>query len=106
MTDIISIFLNYVETDLDYGECAWFAKELFEDGCRKILLSTRCPGNYNDWINGSDRYVTIYVDEWLEMINTYLNPFDTDIHRGQSGYISRETRPTGKIYSVKRSICG
>ena len=33
------------------------------------------PANYNDAIKGLS-YVSIYVDEWITMINEKLNPYD------------------------------
>ena len=101
LTDLITIFLNYVETDLDYGECAWFAKELFKMDIENITFHT-LPGKYDDYIHQGTRnvsYVTIYVDEWLEMINTYLNPFDKPITESNLNILTRDPS-TGKIYST------
>ena len=97
VTDLISVFLKYVETDLDYGECAWFAKELMKMDSEDIQFHT-LPGNYNDTVNGRS-YVTIYVDEWLEMINTYLNPFNVDIQESNLDILTRDPE-TNKIYST------
>jgi len=36
------------------------------------------PGNTTDRINGLS-YVTVFVDQWLEMVNERLNPFNEEI---------------------------
>ena len=36
------------------------------------------PGNYNGMMNKLS-YVFLYPDQWLECINTYINPYDVAI---------------------------
>ena len=103
ISEILSIFLNYVETDLNYGECAWFAKELLKMDAENINFHTM-PGKYDDYIGGRS-YVTIYVDQWLEMINTYLNPFDRDIEEENLNVLTRDPS-TGRIYSTSGQYAG
>lgn len=103
ITEIISIFLEDVDTDLDYGECAWFAKELLKMDMENISFHT-LPGKYDDSVGGKS-YVTIYVDQWLEMINTYLNPFDTDIKESNLNVLTRDP-DTRKIYSTSGKYAG
>jgi len=97
IADIISIFLKYVKTDLDYGECAWFAKELLKLNMDNVHFYTM-PGKYNDYVLGKS-YVTITVDEWIEMINTTINPFDKPIKEENLNILTRDPK-TNKIYST------
>jgi len=75
--DIISIFLNYVETDLTLLNLIGFAQLFLRMDAENINFAT-LPGDYNAWLVGGS-YVTIYVDEWLEMVNELLNPWYEDI---------------------------
>ncbi|MCL2408535.1 MAG: LCP family protein [Oscillospiraceae bacterium] len=75
--DIISIFLNYVETDLTSGNLVAFARHFLRMDSENVNFAT-LPGDYTAWIAGVS-YVTVYVDEWLEMVNEMLNPFYADI---------------------------
>ena len=73
LTTLIDIVVNDVKTSLDLGQCTWLAGELLKMDAENIQFLTM-PGNYNDYYNGRN-YVTVDIDGWLEMLNTYLNPF-------------------------------
>ena len=77
ITSMANIFLNYVKTDLNLDNVIWFAQELFKLDAENISFDT-IPANTNDSVNGRS-YVTIYVKEWLELINEKLNPFSVPI---------------------------
>ena len=92
ITSIVDIFLNYVETDLTAGNLAWFAKEFYKADSENINFYT-LPGNYGDSVKQGSQwvsYVTIYVDEWLEIINAHLNPFYDDITAGELNILTRD----------------
>ena len=74
--DIARIFLNYVETDLTIGQTVWFALEMLKMDAENVHFHM-LPGNTND-SHRRVSYVTIWVDEWLEMVNAYLNPFSEE----------------------------
>lgn len=104
---LADIFLNYVETDLTYGEIIWLAKEFFKVDSQNIEFMT-LPGDYEDacyhggkWVS----YVTIYVDKWLEMINTHLNPFEEDITIDNVDIYTRD-QSTGKLYTTTGVFAG
>ena len=103
ITTLADIFLSDVETDLSYGEIIWFAKELLKLDTENITFHT-LPANYGDSVYGSS-YVTIYVDEWLDMINEYLNPFDEDIELSNLNVLTRN-QSTGQIYSTSGVYAG
>jgi len=85
--DLISIFLNYVETDLTVGNLIYLSRAFLRMDAENVHFETM-PGNYNDRINGLS-YVTIYVDEWLELLNERLNPFEDDIMREELSILTR-----------------
>ncbi len=73
----IDIFEEYVETNMSTANLAFFARQFLMCKSEDINFHT-LPGNYGDSIKGLS-YVSIYLDEWLEMVNTYLNPYDQDV---------------------------
>lgn len=101
ITTLANVFINNVDTDLKLGHVIWLAKECLKLDPENITFH-KLPGNYNDWINGS--YVTIYVDEWLEMINTYLNPFDEPIEESNLNILTRNS--SGMLYSTSGIYAG
>ncbi len=100
LSSLANVFLNYVETDLDYGEVIWFAQEFMKINGADITFHT-LPGNYGgtvyqggQWVS----YVMIYPDEWLEMVNTYLNPFEEEITLDDVSILTEDEN--GTIYST------
>jgi len=102
--DIISIFLNYVETDLSFGNLLWFAQSFLRMDAENVHFATM-PGNYNDRINGLS-YVTIFVDEWLEMLNEMLNPFDEDITREELSILTRSGGSNSQLIVTDGNFAG
>jgi LCP family protein required for cell wall assembly len=105
-TDVINVFLNYVDTDLTYGNLIWLAQEFFKVDAENIHFYT-LPGNYGDSIyQGGDwiSYVTINVDELLPLINEYLNPFDEDIVKEDLNILTRDEY--GNLYSTSGYYAG
>lgn len=72
----IEIFQQYVKTDLDSGNLAFFARQFLTMDREKISFST-LPGEGVGVLGGS--YYAIDPDGWLEIVNTRLNPFTQDI---------------------------
>jgi LCP family protein required for cell wall assembly len=103
ISTLISIFLNDVDTDLTNGNCVWLAQEFFKMNMDDIEFMTM-PGNYNDSVYGGS-YVTIYIDEWLDMINTYLNPFYEEITVKDQDILTRDP-DSGRIYATSGVYAG
>ncbi|MCL2368815.1 MAG: LCP family protein, partial [Oscillospiraceae bacterium] len=70
--EIVQIFIEYVETDLSFGNLAWFATRLMYIESEDITFHT-IPSRL-DYVNGTS-YVIIELEPWLEMVNAYFNPF-------------------------------
>ncbi len=96
ISDLANLFLNYVDTDLTYGNIIWFAQEFFRIGLSDINFST-LPANYWATINGLS-YVCIYPDEWIEMINEKINPFEEDIELSDLNILTMDS--SGRVYST------
>ncbi len=77
LDDYIKIFQEYVKTDLSTGNMTWFAKEVLKLNMENIRFHTM-PTNPSVMIYGFS-YGTVLVDEWMEMLNEYLNPYDQPI---------------------------
>jgi LCP family protein required for cell wall assembly len=71
--NIADIFFNHVVTDADPSYLIYFAREFFRMDSENVNFYIM-PGFYNDSYDGKS-YVTIHVDDWLDMVNEKLNPF-------------------------------
>lgn len=74
--EIARIFSERVRTDLGLGHLLWFAMRLMDVDREDIHFLT-IP-NYEARIRGLD-YQVIVLEEWLEMINAYLNPHPFEV---------------------------
>lgn len=77
VSSYVQIFSDYVDTDLSVGNLAWFGTEMFSIGLENINFMT-LPGDGQGWYKGGSYYI-LYPDEVLTMVNTYLNPYSTDL---------------------------
>jgi LCP family protein required for cell wall assembly len=89
ITDIANIFINYVKTDLTLQNVIWLASEMYKLDPENISFTTM-PANYNDYARGRS-YVTIYVDEWLELLNSKLNPFLEPLRADELSILTRNS---------------
>lgn len=76
---IYDIVMSSVDTDLSLGNIAYFATEFLKLSSEDISFMT-LPGKPDGSVYG-ESYVIPYIDEWLEMVNEYLNPFTVEITR-------------------------
>ena len=94
---LADIFINDVQTDLDIPSLVYFAGKAKSMTKENFTFQT-VPGNYYDRFTVNGRtvsYVTIYVDQWLEMINEYLNPTAEEITRQN---VSIAYKSGGNVY--------
>lgn len=77
LNKLIDIYEKEVITNLSAGNVMFYVKEFLKLDESAIGFET-IPANYNGVKNGMS-YVFIYVDEWLEYLNTWLNPYTTEI---------------------------
>ena len=104
ITEIANIFLKYVKIDsgLNLGSLIWFGKEFLKMEPDGIGFNTM-PGNYNERING-DSYVSIYLDEWFELLNEYINPYVDDITLENVSILTRGS--DGRLYATDGNRAG
>jgi LCP family protein required for cell wall assembly len=90
------IVLDNAKTNLSYGNMQWYAKEFFKMSADDISFMT--VPNTGCYIRRYS-YVSINVDEWMTMVNTYLNPTDTPITK-ENCNILYQIRPEGNSTSI------
>ena len=99
---LAQIYTEYVDTNLTTSNVIWYAKEFLKLDSEDITFQT-LPGNYNDSINGGS-YVSIYVDEWIEMVNSCLNPYTEDVTVENLDILTRNS--SGNLYATSGTIQG
>lgn len=74
--DLVGVFQENVDTNLTTSNIMWYAKEMLKLKSGSISFFTAANTTYT--YNGGS-YVTLNVDQWLEQINLYINPYNQDI---------------------------
>ena len=74
--EFVNIIVRYVKTNLALEGLLWLGAEFAKMDSENINF-TLLPGNYGDSVGGVS-HVTIYIDEWLEVVNERLSPFTED----------------------------
>lgn len=93
------IFKEYVDTDLTLGNLIWYLQQFMKLDAEDINFYTM-PGNGLESVLGLS-YVSIYPDEWVDMINQYLNPLKEDVQVGQLSIMTRNAN--GDLYMTDGS---
>ena len=80
---MVEVFKENVETDLSIGNLAWFAQKALELGSANKVTFHTLPANYLECYSRTQHnyqsYVTFKPSELVSMVNTYLNPYNSDI---------------------------
>ena len=76
LPQMINIVLENTDTNLTSGNMAFYAQEFLKLDGENIHFYTM-PHESVEIRGGS--YVSIQIEEWLDMINTCLNPFTVDV---------------------------
>ena len=77
LNKLIDIYEKDVTTNLSAGNVMFYVKEFLKLDESAISFET-IPANYSGTKNGMS-YVFIHVDEWLDYLNTWLNPYTEEI---------------------------
>ena len=72
--NIASSVWDKCETDLSIGNVQWYIQEFMKMSLENISFYTAPTDNC---MVQETAYVTLRADEWVEMVNQKLNPFDT-----------------------------
>ena len=102
LSALAQIYKDYVDTNLTTGNIVWYAKEFLKLDAEDITFQTM-PGNYTDSINGLS-YVTIYINDWIAMINSSLNPYLEDVAVEHLDILTRSE--WGNLYATTGYIRG
>ena len=71
-------FLKYVKTDLTLGNLIWLANQALSMGGMDAISFATLPGDGAGWYKGMSVYA-LDPEQVLEMTNSMLNPYATDI---------------------------
>lgn len=100
--EFINIFTEYVITNMDTSNLAFFARQFLMCSSEDITFQT-IPANYNDAIKGLS-YVSIDIDGWLEVINECLNPYDQPVTEANVNILTHSIN--SGFYSTTGTIAG
>ncbi len=100
--DYAEIFKTYVTTDLSLGNIVWYGQEMLKLSPSDISFATM-PANYNDSVRGLS-YCTIYLDRWVAMINSTLNPYVAPVKAENLNVLTRDE--DGNLYATAGAIAG
>jgi len=87
VTNLADAFFKNVRTSIPLNNLAWFGLRFLELSSENISFDV-LPGNTLDSVAGTS-YVTVYVDEWLEIVNTQLSPFSAEITPSDVSILTR-----------------
>jgi len=85
--ELAGVLINNVETNLRQSDLIWLGKEFMKLSTDDISFHMM-PGNASDSVS-SQSYVSIYVDEWLDLVNEKLNPFYNDVATNDVSILTR-----------------
>ena len=94
VAELARIFIKYVKTDMELGHLIWFGNEFLKLNAESINFHV-LPGNYMEYIEQM-WYVSVYVDEWLEIINEYISPYQEEIMPEDVSILTRDSN--GYLY--------
>ena len=102
---LVRIYERDVITNLSSGNVMYFLKEFLKMDEESIVFDT-VPANYGGEVQGMS-YVIIYLGQWLDYLNAYLNPFNEPITANNLDLIyadsnGRLTATTGTIRGSDR----
>ena len=103
LTKIFDIYEKRVDTNVSLGNLAYFAQEFMKIDAENITFHT-IPGRGDGYVFNLSYYLAD-IDEWLVMLNEYLNPFDTEITRDNINMISYDM-DTGEWDMTQGYIAG
>ena len=94
VSEFARLFINYVKTDIELSHLIWFGNEFLK--LKMDDINFYIPeGNYSDYTE-EFWYVTIYLDEWLELINDKISPYQEEIRPEDVSILTRDSN--GYLY--------
>lgn len=102
VNEFAQIWKDYVKTDLSVGNMVWYGLEFLKLDSSSIDFMT-LPADYNDYAFNMACCI-IKLDEWLEMINTKLSPYEEEITENVLNVFTRDEY--GNLYATSGVILG
>ena len=99
---LVRIYERDVITNLSTGNVMFFLKEFLKLDEENIVFDT-IPANYGGEVHGMS-YVIIYLNQWLDYLNAYLNPFQEAITTSNLDLIY--ANDNGKLTATTGTIRG
>lgn len=99
---LVRIYERDVITNLSTGNVMFFLKEFLKLSDENIVFDT-IPANYGGEVHGMS-YVIIYLNQWLDYLNAYLNPFNEPITTSNLDIIYADNN--GNLTSTTGAIRG
>lgn len=99
---LVQIYERDVITNLSTGNVMFFLKEFLKLSDENIVFDT-IPANYGGEVHGMS-YVIIYLNQWLDYLNAYLNPFNEPITTSNLDIIYADNN--GNLTSTTGAIRG
>jgi LCP family protein required for cell wall assembly len=93
ITTMADIFINHVRTNIQLNHLVWIGREMLKVNADNINF-TILPGTIDNV--GVQSYITILVDEWLEIVNTKISPFYDDFTAEDLSILTRG--PDRRLY--------
>jgi len=93
VANLAEIFLKYIKTDIPLNNLLWFGREFLHVKGEDINF-TIMPHALESVAGGS--YVSIKLDEWLEIVNTKLSPLSREITANDVSILTRG--PDRRLY--------
>ncbi|MGN1002233.1 MAG: LCP family protein [Oscillospiraceae bacterium] len=98
---LIDIIQKNVDTNMTANNLAFFAREFLFLDKEKITFHT-LPGDGISIRGGS--YYEVRTDEWIEMVNTYLNPYYEDITRDNLDILDYVNSTIGAVSTTGETV--
>jgi len=86
VTDMVDIFFRNVKTNIPLNLLVGYGTEFLKMNNDNIRFHMM-PGAIDSV--GAQSYITILVDEWLELVNEFFNPFDEEITVHNTSILTR-----------------
>lgn len=102
LMNIVSAVLDKCETDLSMGNIQWYIEKFLGMSLDNVEFGT--APTTGAMIQGKGQnpvaYVFLNVDEWMEMVNSSLNPYDTEIRKENCSivYWTKDPALQGNFY--------
>jgi len=93
LMNIATSVLDKCETDLSIGNIQWYMEKFLSMSLDNVsFLTVPTTGAYIE-CGARVAYVFINVDEWLEMVNQFMNPYDNEIEEDECSIVIWTKQP-------------